>query len=343
MNTKYLFIFICSLFLFSCEEEITLEIPHNKAKVVVEGYIQPHYPIVIQLTSSKGYFDEITENELMNVFLSDVTNIKVIRNSDQLTVDLSFIPLDSLGNIGIYSDLESFNPEFAQFGESYSLEIVYNGDTITANTNIPFIETAAEPIVDSIWFVETENSPGYGNFHMMYNDADTMGNNIMIESKRIYHYDYDLEKNTPDIKFVKALWGAVRNDFEGFNGVKHFETYFERGEDAVFGDTGGRKMNDEFANFNMSQLDSLGNTIPADVVLIRLSQIDAASFNFWRSTEFQEQMNGNPFGEPMNLQSNIKNGLGIWEGKGAIYIKAIAQEDTSFTIRHTPEIFEALF
>ena len=93
----------------------------------------------------------------------------------------------------------------------------------------------------------------------------------------------------------------------------------------------------------MSSIDSIGNTIPADTVLIRVSMIDEASFNFWRDTEYQEQTNGNPFAEPINLSHNINGGFGIWEGKGSIYIKVIAQEDTSFTIRHNPEIFEALF
>jgi hypothetical protein len=342
MNTKYILTLIsCALFFISCEEEITLEMPDNKEKVVVEGYIQPNYPIVVQLTSSKGYFDEITENELMDVFLSDVTDIKVIRNSDKEFIELEYIPL--FDAVGFYSDASNFNPNFAKFGESYTLEIIYNGDTITANTNIPFIETEEEPIVDSIWFVEDELFPGYGDFYMLYNDHDTMGNNIMLESKRIFHYNLEEEKNTPDFKFVKALWGAVRNDFEGFNGVKHFETYFDRGEDAVFGDMGGRKKDGEFGNFNMRKdtiiEDSLITIYSADTVLIRLSQIDEASFNFWRGTEYQEQTNGNPFAEPINLSHNINGGFGIWEGKGAVYFKVVAEEDTAFTVRYTPKPF----
>ena len=219
MNTKYILLLVCSFFLFACEEEITLEMPDNKAKVVVEGYIQPNYPIVIQLTSSKGYFDEITENELMDVFLSDVTDIKVIRNSDKEVKNLVFNEI-----FRVYSEFDInspllFDSTFAQFGESYSLEIIYNGDTITANTNIPYIETPAEQVIDSVWFVEDELYPGFGDFYFSYNDPDTMGNNIMLESKRVYHYNLDSEKNIPDWKFVKAQWGAVRNDFEGFNGL----------------------------------------------------------------------------------------------------------------------------
>ena len=340
---KLLAILSLAFLLTSCEEEITLEMPDHSTKVVVEGFIQPNYPIVVQLTSSKGYFDEITENELMDVFLSDVTDIKVIRNSDKAIAELDFIPLDSLGDIGFYSDIESFNPDFAQFGESYTLVIIYDGDTITSTTTIPFAESENELMIDSVWYQEDELFPGFGDFYFSYNDADTMGNNIMLEAKRIYHYDFENEKNIPDFRFTKALWGAVRNDFNGFNGVKNFVTYFDRGEDNIFGKSHGIKRNGDFGNYQASQQDSLGMWQKADEAIIRFSQIDEAAFNFWRDTEYQEQTNGNPFAEPINLSHNINGGFGIWEGKGAIYIKVVAKKDTIFTNRYKPDIFEALF
>jgi len=341
MNTKLIYILICSLFLFACEEEITLEMPDNEAKIVVEGFIQPHYPVVLQLTTSKGYFDEITENELMDVFISDAEHIKVIRNSDAVEVNLSFFPLNELGGVYTEADLSSFpdiifDSDFAKEGESYTLEIIYNGDTITSTTTIPFAESETELMIDSVWYVEDELFPGFGDFYFSYNDADTMGNNIMLEAKRIYHYDFENEKNTPDFRFTKALWGAVRNDFEGFNGVKNFVSYFDRGEDNIFGNAHGIKRNGDFGNFQASQKDTAEIWQLADTVIIRFSQINEASFVFWRDTEYQEQMNGNPFAEPINLSHNINGGFGIWEGKGAIYFKVVAEKETTFTERFEP-------
>jgi hypothetical protein len=191
--------------------------------------------------------------------------------------------------------------------------------------------------------VEDELFPGFGDFYFSYNDADTMGNNIMLEAKRIYHYDFENEKNTPDFRFTKALWGAVRNDFEGFNGVKNFVSYFDRGEDNIFGNAHGIKRNGDSGNFQASQKDTAEIWQLADEVIIRFSQINEASFVFWRDTEYQEQTNGNPFAEPINLSHNINGGFGIWEGKGAIYFKVIAQKDTTFTERYFPDIFEGIF
>ena len=344
---KLLALLSLAFLLTSCEEEITLEMPDHSTKVVVEGYIQPNQPIVVQLTSSKGYFDEITENELMDVFLSDVTNIKVIRNSDNIPVYLDFVPLGN--DVGFYSEADFsdwgniiYDSTFAQFGESYTLEIIYNGDTITSTTTIPYVQDENNPMIDSVWYVEDERFPGFGDFYFSYNDPDTMGNNIMLEAKRMKSV------NGTDLRFVKANWGAVRNDFNGFNGVKHFVSYFDRGNDNIFSDAPGHKKDGDFGNYRAAQMnDSTGIMDPADEVIIRFSQIDEAAFNFWRDTEYQEQTNGNPFAEPINLSHNINGGFGIWEGKGTIYYKVIAEEDnaslTPFVPTNDEENFWVIF
>lgn len=340
------YFFLVALLISSCEEEIKLKLPDTTDKVVVEGYIQPSYPIFLQITRSSAYFDEISENELANVFIKNA-EVSVTRLNDGEKKDLNFIPF---GVMGAYTDFNpfdtlSFDYSFAQVGKRYRLQIIYNNDTITSVTGIPNIESEAEKMIDSVWFVEDLLFPNYGDFYFSYNDADTIGNNMMLESKRIVHY-WESESeidSVSDLLFVKALWGAVRNDFEGFNGVKNFVSYFDRGEiDGTSGATYGEKEDALLGNFQTEYIDeSTGLIILADEVLIRISQIERAPFEFWRSTEFQDQMNGNPFAEPMNLQHNIVGALGVWEGKGSIYYKVIAKKDTTFTDRYIPDIFES--
>jgi len=77
-----------------------------------------------------------------------------------------------------------------------------------------------------------------------------------------------------------------------------------------------------------------------DTVLLRFSQIDYESYLFWRSADYQNNSGGNPFAEPINLQSNINNGYGIFYGQAAIYYKVIAKEDTIYTERFYPSLFE---
>ena len=73
-----------------------------------------------------------------------------------------------------------------------------------------------------------------------------------------------------------------------------------------------------------------------------MSQIDNNSYLFWRSVEYQASSNGNPFAEPINLQSNLSNGYGVFYGQAAVYYKLIAKEDTTYTERYYPLITEIL-
>ena len=346
MKTKTISLFIISFLIFSCTKEINIDLEVGKEQVVVEGMIHPKYPVLLSLSKTQGYFTEFSENELMEIGITDA-DVKVIRNSDKEEITLNFIAFDSASSLGIYTELDlntlSFNPDFSRFGESYKLQIIWNNDTITSNTTIPFVDTTN--MIDSVRFVEDERFPGYGDFYFYYNDPDTMGNNIMLESKRIAHWENG--EFSPDFRFVKALWGSVRNDFEGLNGIS-FESMFERGESNLF------SMNDFYGekdpnhgNFKTHhfEINEENDTVwhKADTVIIRFSQLDKASFEFWRSIEIQNAMNNNPFGEPQNLKSNIKGGIGIWEGKGCVYFKVFAKTDTIFKTRYKPEITKLEF
>jgi hypothetical protein len=143
-----------------------------------------------------------------------------------------------------------------------------------------------------------------------------------------------------DDVFIKAF-GAVRNDIEGLNGDA-FVSFFERGRSSNFTTTGFTNHKAGFANFQSAYYNDTVGEVFADTVLFRFSQLDKASFEFWRSVIAQDIMNGNPFAEPINLKSNINGGLGVFEGKAAVYYKLIAREDTTFTQRIYPKVFEIL-
>ena len=79
---------------------------------------------------------------------------------------------------------------------------------------------------------------------------------------------------------------------------------------------------------------------PEDIVLIKFCQIDEPAMKFWRSLVRQFGHNGNPFAEPMNLVSNINNGLGIWTGYGAVYYKVSIIKGTTIDEKYDPKIID---
>ena len=333
-------------FFFSCEKEIELDIPNAEKEIVVQAMIQEGYPPLVQLTWSDSYFATIDSNSYNEMFISGAEII--IYNQDR-TDSVILAEIDALIQgfpPGIYTDSNinfNANPPFSNFndfckeGSSYHLKVIFENDTLTATTSIPH----STPL-DSIWFVPDERYPEYGDFYIWYDDPDTMGNNVMFEHKRLAHFSLKKKVSRSDIMFIKAF-GAVRNDFEGLNGMG-FVSFFERGKESNFVkiDLIDHHDNAGFANFQSAYYNDTVGEVFADTVLFRFSQLDKASFEFWRSVIAQDLMNGNPFAEPMNLKSNINGGLGVFEGKAAVYYKLIAREDTTFKKRIYPGLFDFL-
>lgn len=347
---------------FDMEKEIDLSGPNSQSKIVVQGVIQPGYPAQVLLTRSEPYFSEVNGASYDNLFVTDAS-ITVSDQYGQSKTLVSFTqileenPLLALAGIdssflamadGFYVewpfDILNFNnlpykDVIAAAGERYDLHIAVAGDTLTSSTTIP-----NEHPVDSLWFVIDENAPrpNLGNFWFHYTDPDTLGNTIMFESKRLAHTkeqwidSLSFVHVTPglsDPMFAKALWGFVRGDFEGLNGTA-FDSFFQRGTvNSMLTDdwNGVIYEQEEEGYFKAGQsLDGHDKTVNPDTVLIRISQIDEAAFFFWRSIDYQAQSAGNPFAEPINLQSNIEGGYGVWYGQAASYYRAVAEEGRIF-------------
>jgi hypothetical protein len=61
--------------------------------------------------------------------------------------------------------------------------------------------------------------------------------------------------------------------------------------------------------------DEYGFFRKGDTVTLKFCNIDKATFDFWRTTEFSYQSIGNPFSSPTKILGNISNGaLGYFGG-----------------------------
>ena len=376
---SYIFIILllsgCEKF-FEFEQEVDFSQGNTERKIVVQSVIQTGYPAYAIVTQSEPYFSAVTNQTLNNLYITNA-DIKISNQEGQSVQLVNINDLPNFGIVEIDATLDSIaqllpgfyvewpfdivsNPPYntlAKSGERFNMTVVYEGDTLRASTTIP-----NEHLMDSLWFELDENAPrpNLGNFWFHYSDPDTLGNTIMIEHKRLAHTKEVFWENNPpeglepnsytvkqisDPLFAKALWGFVRNDFEGLNGTS-FDTYFQRGtlsstlsanfEEVIY-------EQDEYGYFKAGQsIAGHNKAVYPDTVLVRMSQIDYQSYLFWRSLDYQANSNGNPFAEPINLQSNFNNGYGTFYGQAAIYYRLIAKEDTTYTERFYPFITEIL-
>ena len=335
-NYLFLIIFI----FFSCQEEITLDLPQAENKLVVEGAIEPGFPPYVILTKNQGYFESIDINTYNDLFVNDVDSVKVWyynENGERKIRILEQIPgLDSLPPI--YTDLSYFsianNYEFSQEGETYYLEIKWNNEIITAETTIP------EPTpLDCLWVEESEIAEKDFKcvIRAVYSDPGDIQNNVLIRSKRLEHWKRDSingqieNNNDPQLILIDAGPDILING-------ESFETYFPRPKEE------GGVPSGFYNTFHYKTFDNNGTEdtvfLPHDIVLIKFCQIDEPSLKFWRGVVRQFTANGNPFSEPMNLVSNINNGLGGWTGYGATYYKIPIIKDTVIKQEYEPEIID---
>ena len=138
---KYYLIFIVSLILFSCQEEITLDLPQAEMKLVVEGAIEPGFPPYVILTQNQGYFDEIDIDTYSDLFVNNVDTVKVWYYKDSGEKEIKFLSkiegVDTLPTI--FTDLSydfsgDFPYYFSQEEKTYFLEI----EAKTEETEIMF-------------------------------------------------------------------------------------------------------------------------------------------------------------------------------------------------------------
>ena len=76
------YLYFISIILFSCQDEITLDLPQAENKLVVEATIEQGYPPYVILTKNQGYFDPINSGTFSNIFVTDVESIKVFYKDD---------------------------------------------------------------------------------------------------------------------------------------------------------------------------------------------------------------------------------------------------------------------
>ncbi|MBC8398138.1 MAG: DUF4249 domain-containing protein [Flavobacteriales bacterium] len=320
---KYLF--FISIILLSCQEEITLNIPQAQDKIVVEGSIENGFPTYVTLRKNQGYFESIDSITISKLYITDATvsvtredgekrNLTLITQSEiDILESLIGYSVNIPPNI-IYIDLEELtSPGFSIANRSYTLDIVWNDQSITAETTIPEVTP-----LDCLWVEKSENEDKEFKYDIraLYSDPADQNNNILVKSKRVQHYEINREDtsscetiNYPDfsLKLIDAGSDILING-------QTFETYFPRPKDNGF-PTGN------YNAYHTKICDGDTLEFKEDIVLIKFCQIDEPSLKFWRGLIRQVGTNGNPFAEPINLVSNINNGLGVFTGYGSVYYK----------------------
>lgn len=284
----FLFFFlVVSTVITSCEKAIDFELDDVDPKLVVEATIENGETPVVILTKSQAYFSTINPAILTNSF---VRNAEVYVSNGTLTHKLKEYAVAAGGYTLYYYSADPASPATLFAGElkkQYSLRIVAEGKEYTARTNIP--DTTRR--IDSLYWkpAPAGNDPNFVALMIKATDRPGLGDYIRYYTRR------NREPFYPGINSVF--------DDQVIDGTT-YTVQVERGKLRDGNDT--------------SELGSF--FLKGDTITMKLSNIDKATYDFWRTMEFTYVSVGNPFSSPTKVLSNISNGaLGYFGGYASQY------------------------
>jgi hypothetical protein len=289
MIRNYFFLFLFSFTLASCEKNITIKLDPTTTDLVVDASIENNrYPMVI-LSKSLAYFSQLSPAALSASYVHGAT---VTMNNGSISGHLNEDSLrdDSTGLVVYYY---TFNPTYSgpkfrgAFNTAYNLEIQVGNKTYTASTTIP---TLAK-YIDSLWWVNASAAADSGLVNLKARAVDPPGYGN-------YTRYYTSVNNGPYYPGLTSVFDDQITD-----GTTYTVTV-DKGVNRNF----PIDVND-YSFFNKG-----------DSVVVKLADIDKATYDFWRTMEYNYQSVGNPFSTPTVVISNISNGaLGYFGGYAAQY------------------------
>ena len=269
--------------LMGCEKAVDFELDETPDKLVVEAAIENGEAPVVVLSKSLNYFSKISPELLAQSF---VHGAAVEVGNGVLTHRLKEYsqPLGGGYNLYYYS-IDSANLATAFVGElntSYSLKIVSEGKEYAAQTTIPKLGKR----IDSLWW---KPMPG----------VDSADKKVVV--------------------MLKATDQAGFGDYARYWTQKNTEVLLP-GPQSVFDDLiiDGTTYEVEVepgVNRNEDWNENKRAFRRGDSVTFKLSSIDKATYDFWRTMEYNYTTVGNPFSTPVKVMGNISNGaLGYFGG-----------------------------
>jgi hypothetical protein len=279
--------FFLVVLLTGCERDITFNLDTVESKLVVEASIENGEPPLVILSKSLPFFDTIRTSQLATSFVRDA-KVAIVHNGityplKGYTSFLAGIP------VGYHYTVDSLQPALFLRGalqQRYTLTIQWQGKFYQAQTTIPSLTRR----IDSIFWrpAPPDNPPNKAALYVRATDAPGFGDYIRY---------YTRQNNGPFLPGLNSVY-----DDQVIDGTS-YEVQVERG-------IVRNGQPEEGYNF----FDR------GDTVTLKLCNIDKATFDFWRTVEFNYASIGNPFSSPTKVLGNVSgNALGYFGGYAAQY------------------------
>lgn len=278
----------------SCETVVNIDIPLEKPKLVVNSLFTPDSVWQVQISLNRHILTDLP-------FFPAVEDAKVgvYDYNDQL-----ISTLEHIGG-GVYRADTSPSPE-----SSYTLKVETVTDPNTfAISQIPVVV----PITSVEVVSDTSNFPFMNEeIVMKVNFSDPTEKNYYL--LKVLHEGYYIDNRTKDTVNYRSEMNftpvdpAYENDYDSRTGMLFNDNLFN-GKDYRF-----------LMKINPSIL-MHGNQYNAWHVDFILFSVSEAYYQYFTSKNLQDYTRGDPFAQPVQVFTNVENGLGIFAGYSASVFK----------------------
>jgi hypothetical protein len=278
---KWMMALFCLTCLFSCEKNIDFKLKVVPDVLVVDASIENGQPPIVILSKSFDYFSKISSQTLDTLFVHDAD---VSISNGTLTQKLREYSFDSTGFRTYFYSIDSSNIPgsfIGEFNTTYTLKVMVAGKEYLSATTIP----ALNKKIDSLWWKPAPFATDTSEVIAMVRATDPrgLGNYIRYYTKVNNGVFLPGMQSVYDDQLIDGTTYDLKLDpgVDRNNPVSYDKNFFHRG----------------------------------DSVILKLSNIDRTTYQFWLTMEFAYQSIGNPFASPNKVIGNVSNGaLGAFCG-----------------------------
>lgn len=276
-----------------CETVIDIDIPKEDPKLVLNGFFNPDSTFSVTLFESKYILDtgdfEPIGSALVSIFDNDGTKLTDLIDRGEGRYISTFIP---------------------ESGREYRIEASRNGfESIFAEDMIP--EDSARisnielrnvtPPEELIYYED-----GSGLYEITFTLQDFSGNDfyeVQIYEYSVFEYDGQVFANI-NHRYLDSE-DPVFDDFSNSGiGLLFQDVLFDGNEKGITIET--------FLDLGNS-CEEIPECKRQDFFFVT-RKVSEAYFNYVRTFQLQQDLNGNPFAEPVSVFNNISNGYGVFAG-----------------------------
>ncbi len=308
----------------SCVKEIDISMPDSQKSMVLNGFIQPDSAITVNISRSMGALEDGDVPFLENVEVSLYENNILIET----------LQYSQNGNYTSDKTIKE-NATYKIEAESQNLKNIITDCRIPDKPVIISVDTTKETkieVYENYYNDVSYNDTNYVtivNFDIKIDDPSGKENYYFLaisQVEEVYDYDnWDYQTNKPEFLGYQDVYTyyngsdfIFKENYFTLNGIKG-----QIFTDDIFN---GKEFNITVNITNYQDLKDEENHFEEKYKIALLS-INKELYQYIRSYNKNAETGDNPFAQPVQVFSNIENGMGIFAGYNPVFYEFYSKPD----------------